>query len=182
MENMMMEIFSSDFMTNYITEKNFDPWISTPFQGYRHMTNKAKGEYGETFVHEWSVKNDHTVKRAETSTAGYDRWIDDIKTEIKFSLATTDTKKKCVNDDNFVMNHVSQNKDWDRLIFVGVNKNKESYMKWMSKQSFCEIIDKGLYFNRQQGGKSIKNDDWMCSGKQLIELLNSEYMKSMDDW
>ena len=108
--------------------------------------------------------------------------MDDIKTEIKFSLATTDTKKKCVNDDNFVMNHVSQNKDWDRLIFVGVNKNKESYMKWMSKQSFCEIIDKGLYFNRQQGGKSIKNDDWMCSGKQLIELLNSEYMKSMNEW
>ena len=180
MKTMMNEIFSSDLMTNYINEKNFDPWVGTPFEGYRHMTPKAKGNYGEVFVEQWFTKNGSKVE--PPVNVGHDRRVDDHKVEIKISLAKTYTNKKHINDDHFMMNHVSQNKDWDRLVFVGVNKNKESYMKWMYKQSFREIIDKGLYFYHQQGGQSIGNDDWMCSDKKLIELLNSEYMKSMDEW
>jgi len=41
----------------------------------------------------------HEVKRAKTSTAGHDRVIDNILTEIKFSLATRD-KKGGVKEDS----------------------------------------------------------------------------------
>ena len=38
------------------------------------------------------------------------------------------------------------------------------------------------YFQSQQGGKTLENDDWMCSGKNLMKLYNSDFnMKELKE-
>ena len=61
------------------------------------------------------LHEDHAIKkRAKTSTAGHDRIISSILTEIKFSLATRN-KKGGVKKDSFIINHVSRDKDWEEI-------------------------------------------------------------------
>ncbi len=125
---MFESIFSSGTLRDYIDANVQDPWEDTNFKGYVYMSPKQKGEFGERFVSCYMLNADHAVKRAKTSTAGHDRVIDDIRTEIKFSLATRN-KKGGVNKDKFIINHVSVGKDWERLIFCGINPNEEDARK-----------------------------------------------------
>ena len=101
---MFESIFSTGTLRNYIDSNVQDPWEDTEFKGYVYMSPKQKGEFGERFISYYMLIADHAVKRAETSTAGHDRIIDGIKTEIKFSLATRN-KKGGVNKDKFIINH-----------------------------------------------------------------------------
>ena len=93
---MFVSIFEDGSLQDYINQNAQDPWIGTPFQGYVFMSPKQKGEFGERFVSKLMTLSGSEVKRAKTSTAGHDRVIDGILTEIKFSLATRDKKGKSV--------------------------------------------------------------------------------------
>lgn len=104
---MFDKLFQDGKLRTYIDSNVHDPWEDTPFKGYVYMSPKQKGEFGERFVSSYMMNADHIVKRAKTSTAGHDRVIDDIRTEIKFSLATRN-KKGGVNEDQFIINHVSK--------------------------------------------------------------------------
>ena len=222
-----------------------DPWVGTNFAGYAFMNPKQKGEFGERFVTTLARQEGHNVQRAHSSTAGHDRVINRIKTEIKFSLATRakvqkpkptgymalnmpklkeilrerrlccsgvkaalvtrleewdiahqveekktvisspksttmdDCEDDCVDDcdgdcnddfgvttDSFVINHVSKGKDWDRLIFCGINPREEDMrLIWFTRADFVKHVESGesSCFNTQQGGKKINNDDYMCT-------------------
>ena len=94
---MFESIFSSGTLRDYIDANVQDPWEDTNFKGYVYMSPKQKGEFGERFVSIYMLNADHAVKRAKTSTAGHDRVIDDIRTEIKFSLATRNKKGGAVS-------------------------------------------------------------------------------------
>ena len=117
--------FNDGSLRDYIMSNAQDPWEDTPFKGYVHMSPKQKGEFGERFVTKYLQGAGHTVKRAKTSTAGHDRVVDEILTEIKFSLATRD-RKGGVKKDSFIINHVSKDKDWERLVFFGINPDNSS--------------------------------------------------------
>jgi len=181
----MFELANSQEIQDFIQENLYDPWVGTPFEGYRYMGNKQKGELGERYVSLIFKACGHDVNMAKTSTAGHDRIIDGIRTEIKFSLAHTDTKKKVIKEDCFTMNHVAVGKDWHRLIFLAVNDdpNKVRAM-YMTKESFVECLNTGQYFSYQQGGGKAKNknDDYMIASKKIIDLMNSGYMKELTEW
>jgi hypothetical protein len=90
---MFVSIFEDGSLQDYINQNAQDPWVDTPFQGYVFMSPKQKGEFGERFVSKFFESVLFCdVKRAKTSTAGHDRVIDNILTEIKFSLATRNKK------------------------------------------------------------------------------------------
>ena len=121
---MLNELFTDGSLRSYIEENLEDPWKGTPFEGYVYMSPKQKGEFGERFTTKYLEVLGYDVKRAKTSTAGHDRVVDDLLTEIKFSLACRNKKKDGVIVDKFIINHVSSGKDWERLVFVGVNPNE----------------------------------------------------------
>jgi len=177
----LFEIANTDSLQEYISQNLYDPWIDTPFKGYRYMDNKQKGELGERYATLMLEHLGHNVEMPHSSTAGYDRIVNGIKTEIKFSLAHTDNKKKCLKKDMFTLNHVSHGKDWERLLFVGINREPEDMrIGWMTKEDFSKACS--LYFGSQQGGKKVQNDDYLCAGKNLIRLIESEYMNDITEW
>lgn len=181
--SMLNEVAGHSALVDYISSNCFDPWIGTPYERYRYMDNKQKGEYGERLVSLLFETLGSKVERAITSTACYDRLIDGMKVEIKFSLAHTDNKNMRIKPDCFTMNHVAVGKDWDRLVFVGVNptthKNREVFM---TKEMFVAALESGEFFSSQQGGKNGGNDDYMIAGPKLIRLIESEFVKDIAEW
>ena len=180
MKKLIEKSFSDANLSDYISENLNDPWHGTQWQGYRYLDNKQKGELGERFVESLMDNMGHKVDRAVSSTAGHDRVIDGVLTEIKFSIAQTSKDKKEIKDDTFIINHVGEKKDWERLIFVGINRNKESRLGYITKEDFKKIKKK--YFRPQQGGLKANNDDWICGGKKVIQLLESKYYKELSAW
>ena len=171
--------FNDGSLRDYVMSNAQDPWEDTPFKGYVHMSPKQKGEFGERFVTKYLKGAGHTVERAATSTAGHDRVVNDVLTEIKFSLANRN-KKGGVKKDVFIINHVSRDKDWEILVFFGINKQEsDARLVWFTKEDFIAHLesDKCL-FAHQQGGKSIENDDYICT--KVTELLKQTWVHSVD--
>lgn len=182
------KIAESTELKDYINRNLFDPWRGTPFEGYRYLDNKQKGTYGESLVEQFFKKHARNVMPPLGSNAGHDRIVDGYLTEIKFSLAHTDHKKMCVKPNTFTMNHVSLGKDWQRLVFVGINPEPHpSHIKYMTKDDFTNLLKNDPktffeYFSRQQGGKNSTNDDYISSEGKLRKLLQSEYMRDISEW
>ena len=179
---MLNEMFADGSLQNYINTNLEDPWTGTPFQGYVYMSPKQKGEFGERFTTKYLELLGLDVKRVKISTAGHDRVVSYILTEIKFSLATRNKSKGGVIFDKFIINHVSSGKDWERLLFVGVNSNESDLrVVWFTKEDFNNHIksDNSL-FNIQQGGKGVGNDDYICP--KVKSLLQCNWDKSINLW
>jgi hypothetical protein len=159
---MFDSIFSDGELRKYIENNIKDPWEKTNFKDYVYLSPKCKGIFGEIFLEKYLKELDYTVTKRKNS--GHDRIIENKKVEIKFSLCTKYIK------DNFIINHISKEKDWDILIFVGVNpKEQDLRVKWFSKENFIEDLKKeDTVFKHQQGGKKIKNDDYICTGYKTL--------------
>ena len=178
---MFASVFQDTNLTSYIQQNTSDPWTGTNFEGYVYMSPKQKGEFGERFVSEYFKLAGSTVKRAKTSTAGHDRVIDEILTEIKFSLATRD-KKGSTKTDSFIINHVSRDKDWERLVFFGINSDEsQARLFFFTKADFlAHLGSDSCLFAHQQGGKSIENDDYICT--KVAQLIEQDWVQPITAW
>lgn len=176
---MFESIFSDGTLRNYIDDNLKDPWMDTNFSDYVFMSPKQKGVFGEMFVSKYMSQLGHEVQRAKNT--GHDRVIDGILTEIKFALATRD-KKGGVFLDKFIINHVSVGKNWDRLIFCGINPDeKDIRVVFITKEDFKENLNSDdCLFNVQQGGKSVGNDDYICTN--VAALLECDFVKDIAEW
>jgi hypothetical protein len=189
-------IFNSQ---DYIKHKiNIDLWENSEFKGYRFMDNKQKGTFGEYFISnvleyhgiDIGLSKNLLVKSTNCGASGpYDRVIDGFNTEIKFSLSANDYKKKKIKRSFFSLNHVSVDKEWERLIFCGINFPTNYYVTpndmcifWITKEMFKLCLKETCLFTRQQGGKYGDNDDWMCMGKNITEWTKSKYAKNITEW
>ena len=176
-EHSQYKLENEDELRNYIDSNTSDPWEGTQFEGYVHLGAKQKGIYGEMFTEGMCKKSGLTVEKAFSSTAGHDRVINGIRTEIKFSLAQKG-KNNSIIDNQFIMNHVSEKKDWQRLIFIGINFNQSPIIIWFSKEDFQSHLEsEDKCFSRQQGGQNGGNDDWICSAKNLQTLFEKPFVK-----
>ena len=183
MSNSQMSLEESAKATrSYLEDQLFDPWHNTEFEGYRYVGNKQKGAWGEQVASH--MLETMGCKVEPPTNAGHDRIIDGKKVEMKFSLATTNNKTHQIQNDSFILNHVSVGKDWEYLLFIGVNFKEEFRRMILTKSKFIEIIqdENQPYFNRQQGGDKVGNDDWMCQSKHLINLIESDHVESLENW
>ena len=171
---MFDDVFSDGSLQKIIKDKQNDIWKNSPFEGYVYLNPRQKGNFGEMFVEKLLTIGGHTVEKR--SNSGHDRIIDDIKTEIKFGLCN-----KGVNN-CFLINHISKDKDWDRLIFCGINRTEsDSIFIWFTKEDFCKLIKTNNdIFVHQQGGKKIKNDDYMCGN--IEGLLRQPFVNHISKW
>lgn len=183
---MFNSIFEDGSLQDYINQKTQDPWIGTPFEKYVFMQSKQKGEFGERFVSKYFELKGSEVKRAKTSTAGHDRVIDGFLTEIKFSLANRVEKKGIayIKKDQFMINHLAKGKDWDRVIIFGINPIwEESHLIWFSKEDFVNNVDDPeCPIVKQQGGGSADNDDYFLTGNKITNLVEYDWVKSVEEW
>lgn len=164
---MFDDFLTDDFIQQNIKSKLHDPWKNTKFEGYLSLTPASKGSFGESFVEKYLKKNGYHVSDRENK--GHDRIINGYKAEIKFSLS----KRK-----QFVLNHLSKDKDWQRTIFCCVYDVDKLLIHWFTKEDFITHLNNGYLFRNQQGGKSINNDDFMCNEK----ILKSSIIKDLSEW
>jgi hypothetical protein len=174
---MFENIFSDGELSNFIKLKTNDTWKNTPFEGYTFLHNASKGSFGEKFVQKYMEQNGCIVKKK--TSAGHDRIIDGYKTEIKFSLGGNNIKK----DNLFYINHLSVEKDNNRVIFFGIHKDIEKCLfVWWDSLDFNNYVKNGpgiFYF--QQGGNKLSNDDYMFVGTPE-ELLILPFIKNIKEW
>ena len=176
---MFDSIFSDGELQQYITNNCKDPWKNTPFEGYVHMSPKQKGNFGESFITKYLKLLGYDVKKPKAT--GHDRIVNGILTEFKFSLAKRNNKGEILKDE-FMINHISKNKDWERLVFFGINiKEEEARLLWFTKEDFVELLDNDVsVFRSQQGGVSIQNDDYICT--DVKNLLKFESVKPITEF
>ena len=159
-------------------------WAGDPiFENYHKLGNKQKGVLGEYFVEQYMKK----LKKSEvksSSNTDHDRVIDGHKTEIKFSLATS--TGSTINLNKFMINHVAISKDWERLIFCGINPigsgAERVRMYFFNKQDFKDYMEKcpDPIFKHQQSGAKGKNDDYICV--KFDEFTKLSFIKEINLW
>lgn len=205
-------LFQDAELENFLIESHKNNWIGTLFEKYIEVSTKNKGVFGEFMVEKYMEISGHSVE--PPTDTGHDRIIGGIKTEIKFSLANSPTIKgarnpllgqKLINPDEFTFNHIAEGKDWDRLIFFGINphskqkgtnwglyhkrassqiKPKQIRAYWMSKEDFGKHMRTlQTIFSRQQGGKKGNNDDYMTAGyRKFQDLINLPFVHDIKKW
>lgn len=167
-------------LRDYIEDNLQDPWKGTELEGYVYLSPKQKGEFGERLVSKILTSLNFLVEKA--STSGHDRIIDGIKTEIKFSVAIRDRENGVIKD-NFFLNHISIGKDWERLIFLGINSLAENdyYLVYFTKNNFIENIA-SPFISIQQSGSHSGNDDYFVSRVHSKDFLNLDWVKNILQW
>ena len=164
------------------------------FKNYHKLGNKQKGSNGEFFVSK--IFEEAGCDVTPPSNTGHDRIINDTKIEIKFSLAVS--QKDRIVKDKFIINHVSKSKDWDWLVFCGINPDpswgnmltrKNDNLPYgrirmyaMEKQGFINYMNsEGVkVFKHQQAGKKGENDDFICT--DFHSLINLPFVKHIDQF
>ena len=170
-------------------------WHRDPtFCNYHKLGNKQKGTLGEYFVERMMKERGHDV--VPPTHTDHDKIVDGIKTEIKFSLAVSEGDK--IVKDKFIINHVAMTKDWDRLLFCGINPAMEwGNMKvrknddmphqrmrayFIEKEDFVQYMNSSgnKLFKHQQSGEKGGNDDYICTN--FLELVNLPFVKPIQEW
>lgn len=184
----LFEVAAEPSVRQYIDANLYDPWVNTPFQGYVFLGAKKQGTYGERFISAALQKLGLFID-APLNT-GHDRQVglskdQLIKTEFKFSLAQRDCEKQIVKPDVFSINHMAISKDWDRMIFCGINPQPhQSPFIFITKEDFiAEMQLSEPVFKPQQSGKNGGNDDYIIQGiRGIREFLNRPYIQQITAW
>jgi len=170
---------SDDYLKEIEDQSMANRWKDTKYEVLVHMNIRQKGRFGELYARDRMISLNHSVTKR--TSPGHDWVIDGHKTEIKLGL--------CIKQDDLcIMNHISVKKDWDRLLFIVFNAPEENNrLVWFTKEDLLELELKrnnnNLFerlFKHQQGGKSIKNDDYMCYNIPL--LLQQPFVHQLSDW
>ena len=146
-------------------------WTKTPYEIYFTIGAKSKGTVGETIVKNYLESVGFIIKPREN--AGHDAIVNGIKTEIKFSLAS----KRNLNNE-YTFNHIGVNKDWERIIFCGINGNLQEKIVWFTNEEIQKILaESNSCFRFQEG-----DDDFFSMGKNSTNLLNHSFAKNIMEW
>lgn len=134
-------------------------WKDTPLENYYCVSPKQKGAQGEKIAEAILQELGYNIK--PRTSAGNDRLVDGVKTEIKFSAASDRNYNW-----NFTFNHIGFEKDWEDIIFVGVNGDLNIHIVRYKKNELPKDC-----LSRQQGGKSSNNDDFMSTKEKSKKLM-----------
>lgn len=153
-----------------------NPWKDTDYEAYYSLGNKTKGTVGEKIL-ENILKDVFNLNVTKRVNKGHDRIVNNIKTEFKFSLATKRNFKH-----QYMFNHIALEKDWDRIIFCGVNGDLEIDLVWFTKDEIKELLKDSSCFVHQQGGEESQNDDYISAGPNSNNLINHLKAHNMGDF
>lgn len=166
-----MNFFSDKKVQEFISAYADDPYVGTELEGYRYLHPKQKGKIGEEVSRVIMEENGWEV--TNPTNTGHDRIVGGIKTEVKFSVANP-----------MMINHLSVGKDWERLLFIGVDSPENidnPTIFFIYKEDFLNMIDEEHpAFKNQQGGKKLNNDDYIVPNVNF--LLADKRVKDVAQW
>jgi hypothetical protein len=166
-----VNFFSDEKVQNFISAAAYDPYVGTALEGYCYLHPKKKGKIGEEVARVIMEASGWEVTKP--TNPGHDRTIGGIKTEVKFSVANP-----------MMINHLSIGKDWERLLFIGVDSpenvdNPTTF--FIYKEDFLNMIDEEHpAFKNQQGGKKLDNDDYIVPNVSF--LLSDKRVRDIAKW
>ena len=149
-----------------------NPWEGSPFEKYYQTGAKQKGALGELIIASFLENEGMRIEKPKNQ--GHDRIINDWRIEIKFSCASKRNK-----DFLFTFNHISFCKDWERIIFCGINGDLEAKIVWLSKEDIKKLLDEGI-LKHQQAGQENNLDDYCIMGTNSKKLLFHSLAKEMN--
>lgn len=149
-----------------------NPWGGTAFEKYYQTGAKQKGALGELIVASFLKNNGTDVEKPKNQ--GHDRIVNGWKTEIKFSCAFKRNQNFL-----FTFNHISFCKDWERIIFCGINGNLEAKIVWFSKEDMKILLNENI-LKHQQAGQENNLDDYCVMGTNSKKLLFHSLAKEMN--
>lgn len=163
-----------------IAQELWKPYHKGLVNKYLIVTPRNKGVIGENIVASVFKELGHEVAFPNVSNGPYDLLIDGIQTEVKTSVAQIDYNLGLIIPYKWMINHLSLEKDWARFVLLGINP--EGFLiRWISKETFREIIRTEKLFGKQQGGTKLSNDDYMLTGvPNILKLLPQ--MESISLW
>ena len=170
-DSLYFETLTDHNLQDFLNKSIVNPLSGTPLENYAYIQPRTKGAFGELYIKEVCKRLDYQVK--DRTDAGNDAIINDIKTEIKFSV---------LSGKYFRFNHIAKSKDYDRLIFA-CYYNLNIDIKYCTKDTVCTLIDNGV-FKRQQNGKKGTNDDYMFVPKLSTwqEFIQQDFIKDLRKW
>ena len=149
-------------MFSQIEIENDNPWKNTPYENYYLLTPRKKGSFAEKAISCLLTELNYNVQNPVNT--GHDRIVNGYKTEIKFGLTTNKN-----NNWETIFNHISINKDWEKILFCCINGDLSVRVVQFSRDNLPQILLKN-----QQGGKQIQNDDFMINGNKTTQLMFDE--------
>lgn len=169
---MINEVIINEAYKDFSKNITDNPWVGTPYEKYFSTGAKQKGSLGELIVEKLLTSQGKEVEKA--LNVGHDRVVNGHKTEIKFSCASLRNTKW-----HFTFNHIGFKKDWERIIFCGVNGDLEDKVVWFTKEELYSLVEEGL-LKHQQGGKEEGLDDFICSSTNSSKLLSHPLSKTLE--
>lgn len=160
-------------MNNIINE---NLWAGTPLESYALLDPKNKGIVGEEII-KTAIQKKYSIPVDKRINPGHDAIIKGYKTEVKFSAAT-----KRNYDYKFTFNHIGLDKDWERIIFMGINGDMTVKIVWFTKDDIIQLIKTSNCIRHQQGGNNSKNDDYIVANKNSQILMNHPLAKTLQQW
>jgi len=149
-------------------------WDGSRFIAWQKQSNGAKGTRAERFVKEYLEDKGYENDHKGGGNLSFDLQFNKCKIEVKVAFAGS--SDGTITADKFTWNHIGMHKDWDCVVFIGINpptgeghirqRNgwredpEEFIMFWVNREQISKFIDQG-YFSIQQGGGESGNDDWM---------------------
>lgn len=202
-----------EYIRSKLPFKLMDPWNKTIMEDYCFLNPTQQGHIGQLYISQHMRKEfgsivlpptTEDIKKYGATHTPYDSIIDGWKAEDKFSAAQSEIfytesdpiglsistelriKRNKKGEVELMINHVSQFKGWERLIFCGVDVVGGIIIPtfaWCTKEDFISCINETDLFSRQQGGKVGNNDDWSIhGGTKVRKWIESEYSRDIKDW
>lgn len=169
-----IKTLSKPEVISYLTElTSNNPLKGTILEQYKWIESRQRGSFGELYIQE--LCKDMNYICLDRTHTDHDMVINGVKAEIKFSVS--------MNGKSFTFNHITKNKDYDRLILVGVDTKCNVEIGWITRETAIEYIDKKIMVPGQSG-KNGNNDDYIY--KPSIEawklFLQKPYVKDFSEW
>ena len=160
-----------------------NPWVGTPVEDYVYLVSGQRENLARSSLKTMTHLG-YTVEERHNGDPGHDRIIDGKKIEIKFSIANK--VNGVPRKDRYLINHISLSKDWDRLVFFGINPvYEESRFLFFDKEDFKNNIqnlkDKKI-ISHQQSGNRGGNDDYVVQKTKVPRLHSQPWVYDIHDW
>lgn len=131
------------------------PWSTSPFHKMQILASKSKGSVGEKICGDvlssmgFVLEPKNKSPNPKYPKNHYDLLVNQHHTEVKLSFAWNG------EDDKFTWQQIRSNQMYDRIIFIGINK-QNAHCWWATKEDLeTHIFSNDKY--KQHGGREGNN-------------------------
>lgn len=130
-------------------------WINSPFVNLKNMLPKQKGKRFEEIAH--SVFEQRGMNVVSADNTDFDRYVDDVKIEIKGSMVTKGT------DNGFSFLQIRPDQNYESLVFECFHFDGTIEYYWIEKNDIDTLISDKV-FKKQHGGNKAESRTYIYNG------------------